>query len=97
VIIVTLSVLAGVIVLPWVGVLVGALTFWSMRDRRVRFLVRYAPAAIVVGAAIYMAIAQVVNRYPTGGSWPAIFAWERIPVWIALFLLLADAVVARGD
>jgi len=91
----TLAIISGLIVVPWVGVLVGALTFWATRDRRVRFVIRYAPAAVVGAIAIYMAIAQAVQHYPTGGNWPALFAWERIPVWIALFLLLADAVVGR--
>jgi arabinofuranan 3-O-arabinosyltransferase len=93
----TLSILAGLIVVPWVGVLVGVLTFWSMRDRRVRCIVRYAPAAIVGAIAISIAIAQAIHHYPTGGSWPAIFAWARIPVWIAIFLLLVDAVVDRTE
>jgi arabinofuranan 3-O-arabinosyltransferase len=89
----TLALVAGVIVLPWVGILVGALTWWSMHNRRIRLFVRYAPAVFVAGSAACIAIAQAVNHYRAGGTWPAIFAWERIPVWIALFLLLADAVI----
>jgi hypothetical protein len=91
----SLALVAGVVVLPWVGVLVGAVAYGAMRDRRVRLLMRYAPAAIVVGGAIYIAIAQAVEHYSAGGTWPAIFDWERIPIWVALFLLLADAVIGR--
>ncbi len=90
-----LAVIAGVVVAPWVGILVGALAYWSLRDRRVRVAVRYAPAAIVAVIACYMAIAQILEKYPTGNAWPALFAWARIPVWIALFLLLTDAVISR--
>jgi arabinofuranan 3-O-arabinosyltransferase len=94
-VIATLALSAGILVRPWVGVLIGALAFWSIRDRRVRLLIRYAPAAIVGGIAVCMAIAQAIHHYPSGGSWPALFAWERIPIWIALFLLLADALIER--
>ncbi|HEY5011800.1 MAG TPA: hypothetical protein VIK61_03730, partial [Acidimicrobiia bacterium] len=90
----TLAFVAAVVVRPWVGVLVGALAYLSTRDRRVRLLVRYAPAAIVAGIAAYMAGAQALHHYPTGTHWPALFAWARIPIWIALFLLLTDALVA---
>jgi arabinofuranan 3-O-arabinosyltransferase len=89
----TLAVTAGVLVRPWVGILVGALAFWALHDRRVRLLVRYAPAAVVVAIAVSMAGAQTLEHYPTGTHWPWIFAWARIPIWIALFLLLADAVI----
>jgi hypothetical protein len=90
-----LTVAAGVLVRPWVGLLVGALAFWSVRDRRVRVAVRYAPAAIVGAIAVYMAAAQAIEHYVTGTHWPAIFKVARIPMWIALFLLLADALVER--
>jgi hypothetical protein len=92
-VVVTLALAAGVLVRPWAGILVGGLAFWSLRERRVRLLVRYAPAAIMIGVAIYMAGAQAVHHYTTGTGWPAAFAPARIPTWIALFLLLTDTVI----
>ena len=50
---------------------------------------------MVAGIAAYMAGEQALHHYVTGTHWPSIFAWARIPIWIALFLLLADALVAR--
>jgi hypothetical protein len=88
-----LTLAAGVLVRPWVGLLIGALALWSLRDRRVRLAVRYAPAAIIAVLAVYVAVAQAVEHYPTGTHWPALFAFARIPTWIALLLLLTDAVV----
>jgi arabinofuranan 3-O-arabinosyltransferase len=91
--VVVLAVLAGVVVHPWVGLLVGALTYASIRDRRARLVVRYAPVAIVAFIALYMAGAQAIEHYATGTHWPSIFSWARVPMWIALFLLLVDATV----
>ena len=44
-------------------------------------------------ATVAAMLAQAFEHYSTGTPWPAIFAWARFPVWIALFLLLADAVI----
>jgi hypothetical protein len=97
---VALGLVAGVVVRPWVGVLIAAVTYLSIRDRRVRLAARYAPVALAAGIAVYMAGAQAIKHYATGTHWPAIFSWARVPTWIALFLLLIDAVVEwmwRGD
>ena len=91
--VVALAVLSGAVVRPWVGVLIGGLTYLSIRDRRARFVVRYAPAAIAVAIALYMAAAQAITSYASGTHWPSIFSWARVPTWIALFLLLVDATV----
>jgi hypothetical protein len=43
---------------------------------------------------LYVTIEQRVNRYPAGFSWPTRFSAASIPVWIAVMLLAADALIS---
>jgi arabinofuranan 3-O-arabinosyltransferase len=85
--------LAAAVVRPWAGLLVGFVTYLAARNDRWRLGLRFAPAVILVCVGVGVAAAQVVRRYPLRFEWPTFFDWARYPVWIAVTLLLAEAVL----
>jgi hypothetical protein len=86
--------LAAVFVRPWAGLLVAAVVFLAVRRPRWRLALRLLPAGVVIAVAFGIAAAQEIRRYPRRFEWPTFFEWARNPVWIAIMLLAADALVA---
>ena len=84
---------AALVVAPWVGVLIGALTaliVWRPTWRRVVLL---GPAALLGLCGLYVAVEQYRYRYPPVFEWPTVFPHARTLAWIAVVLLVGDAVV----
>lgn len=87
------TVASALLVRPWVGLVVGALTLMAIHRSRWRLLLRLGPAAIVAAIAVYMAAGQYLRHYPARFDWPSFYAAARIPAWIAVMLLAADALI----
>ena len=88
------TVTAALLVNVWIAPLVGALTLVAVLRPRWHRAVRFAPAVIVGAIAIYVTAAQIVHHYAAVMPWPTYFDPARIPLWIALLLLGADALIA---
>ena len=87
------GVIGALVVRPWVGLVVGFVTFVAARRPLVRTVMRFAPFVIVAGIAVYVPLAQYIRRYPPHFDWPTYFSAATIPAWIAVLLLLADAML----
>ncbi len=87
------ALVTAVLVRPWVGVLVGALTLLAIRRPRWRLLLRVGPALIVAGITVYMTLGQYLERKPARFDWPTFYTSARTPAWIAVMLLAADALI----
>ena len=87
------AVVSALLVRPWVGLLVGALTLLAIRRPRWRLLLKLGPAVIVAGVALYMAAGQYLDSYPARFDWPTFYSAARTPAWIAVVLLGADAAI----
>lgn len=87
------AVVSGLVVVPWVGLLVGGLTWLALARPRWRLALRFGPAAILTFVTLYMAIAQFFRHYPARFDWASFYEGLRIPTWIAVLLLGADALI----
>ncbi|HET9729448.1 MAG TPA: alpha-(1-_3)-arabinofuranosyltransferase family protein [Acidimicrobiia bacterium] len=87
------TVLSAVVVTPWVGVLVGAATYATLRWPRLRAPIMVVPAALLAGCALYIVVQQQRYHYPSVFEWPTLFPRARTPAWIAIMLVSADIVV----
>jgi hypothetical protein len=88
------TLLAGLLVKPWIGPVVGALVYLAIRYPRWRAVLRVAPAMLIGGVAIWVTWTQVANNYPAVFQWPSYFDDGRIPAWIAVVLVACDALIA---
>ena len=75
----------------WVGPVVGALVLLAVLYPRFRLVLRLLPAALIAGSAIYVVWVQILHNYASVFEWPSYFHAVRIPVWVALVLVAADA------
>jgi hypothetical protein len=83
--------LAGVMVAPWVGVLIGAATIaLTARTRRFALLL---PAALLAACGIYIVAEQALHRFPPVFEWPTLFPYVRTGAWIAVAILAADGII----
>jgi hypothetical protein len=87
------GVLGALVVAPWVGVLVAAVTFAVIARPRLRPWVMLAPAALLAVCALYIVVEQHRYGYPSVFEWPTVFPHARTLAWLAVVLLAADAVV----
>jgi len=87
------GVIAGLVVAPWVGVLVAAITFAVITRPRLRPWVMLGPGALLALCALYIVVEQHRYGYPSVFEWPTVFPHARTLAWIAVVLLAADAVV----
>ena len=85
------TLVGAVTVRPWVGLGVGALTLLAVRAPRWRLVLRLVPAALMVGVAFYVSVTQFFVRYPPRFEWVTFYDEVRVPTWIAVLLVAADA------
>ena len=85
---------AALLIRPWVGLLVAGVVLLAILSPRWRLVLRFAPAAIVIGVAAYITVGQRIHRYTASFSWPTHYSETSIPVWIAVVLLAADTVIS---
>lgn len=77
------------------AVVLGAAAAVALRLPRSRPLLTVAAPAIVVITICWMVVRQLVDNLPPGFDWPTYFEGAQAPTWIAVLLLLLDAVVER--
>ncbi len=85
---------AALFVAPLAGVLVGAVVLFELLVDRSRVVVVAATLGLLVITAGYVAVHQHRNAFVPDINWPAHMGVANSLVWIAVFLLAADGVVA---
>jgi hypothetical protein len=85
---------AALFVAPWAGVLVGAVVLLELLVDRSRILVVAATLGLLVATTGYVALHQHRNVFVPDINWPAHMGLANSLVWISVFLLTADGVVA---
>jgi hypothetical protein len=84
---------AGLIVNPLVGLIAGAATLGVLLRPRLRWLLTVgAPAALAVAGG-YVFIQQWRHLYPSVFTWPTFFDAVHVVGWMAVILLSVDALV----
>ncbi|HEY6317829.1 MAG TPA: alpha-(1-_3)-arabinofuranosyltransferase family protein [Acidimicrobiia bacterium] len=87
------TLVAGLIVNPLVGILAGALTVGVLLRPRLRWTLTVgAPAALAVAGG-YVFIQQWRHMYPSIFTWPTFFDSVHVIGWLAVILLSVDALV----
>jgi arabinofuranan 3-O-arabinosyltransferase len=86
------ALVAGVMVTPWVGILVGGAAFALTAPWR-RFVL-VMPAVLLAFCGLYMVWQQAAHRFPSVFEWPTLFPLASTPAWIAIAILAADLVIA---
>ncbi|HEV7523930.1 MAG TPA: hypothetical protein VGP92_03145, partial [Acidimicrobiia bacterium] len=89
----TTGLVGALVVAPWVGVLTAAVTLVVVLRPKLRAIVMTAPAALLALCGLYVVVQQYRYRYPSVLEWPTLFPHARTLAWIAVVLLMADAVV----
>jgi hypothetical protein len=84
---------AGLIVHPWVGVLVAILVLLALRFPPFRAVLALAPPVLLGLAAIYIAAKQERYQLPPVFEWPTLFPRAETPAWLAIVFVAADAFV----
>jgi arabinofuranan 3-O-arabinosyltransferase len=85
--------IAGLFVAPLAGLLIAAVILLEMRVPRSRIAVLGGAVGLLIATLVYVAAYQSVNHFVSDISWPAHFGVANSLVWVALFLLAADALV----
>jgi hypothetical protein len=88
-----ITVLSGLLVEPWVGVLAGGAALVVLLVARFRWLLTIgAPVALAV-TGLYVLVQQSRYNYPPGLNWPSRFDSVHVVGLLAIVLLLADVVI----
>jgi arabinofuranan 3-O-arabinosyltransferase len=88
-----IALVAGILVSPWAGLLVGALVLGALVRPRLRVLLTLgAPLALGL-AALYIVTKNYVNKYPPLFEWPTFFDSVHVLGWLAIVFVAADALV----
>jgi hypothetical protein len=85
--------IAGLTVSPWAGILVAVVTLIAVHRPRARVLLMLLPAALLFVAGVYLTSQQFRYHFPSVFEWPTLFPHARTPAWIAVMLLVGDAIV----
>jgi arabinofuranan 3-O-arabinosyltransferase len=80
---------------PLGAVVLGAAAAVALRLPRSRPVLTVGAPAIVVATIGWMVVRQLVDNLPPGFDWPTYFEGAQTPTWIAVLLLLLDAVAER--
>jgi len=79
-----------------VGLIVGAVAAWGLRDATARRWIALSPPAALLAAGAYVIAWQVRFDIPPGFDWPTHFDRAHPLGWLAVLLLLADLLVRRS-
>jgi hypothetical protein len=88
--------IAAIAVAPWVGVLIAALMLLAVHRPRARTLVMVIPGALLLLVGLYLTVQQFRYNFPSVFEWPTLFPHARTPAWIAVMLLVGDAIIEIG-
>lgn len=93
-VVVAAGALAALLIEPWLGPPVAALVYLAIRRPAWRVALRLTPALLVGSTAVWLTVKQILQAYPAVFQWPSYFSAARIPIWVAVVLASADALVA---
>ena len=85
---------AALFVAPSAGALVGAVVLLELLVDRSRIVVVAGTVGLLVATAGYVALHQHRNAFVPDINWPAHMGLANSLVWVAVFLLAADGLVA---
>jgi arabinofuranan 3-O-arabinosyltransferase len=88
------AIVAGALVDPLLGLVVGAVTFAAARHRVAHAALRWFPPVVMAAIALGITAEQFFENYPPRFDWPAFFSWARVPAWLVVVLLGVSAVLA---
>jgi arabinofuranan 3-O-arabinosyltransferase len=80
---------------PLGAVVLGAAAAITLRLPRSRPLLTFGGPLLVIATIGWMGARQLLTNLPPGFDWPTYFEGAQSPAWIAVLLLLLDAVVER--
>ncbi len=80
---------------PLGALVLAAAAAITLRFPRSRPLLTVGGPVLLVGTILWMAARQLNSSLPPGFDWPTYFEGAQDPAWIAVLLLLLDAVVER--
>jgi hypothetical protein len=84
---------AGLLVTPWIGLVVGGATLAALWRPPLRWLLSVGAPAALAAAGGYVVIQQARHHYPPVFEWPTFFDAVHVVALLAVVLLAADAVV----
>ena len=82
----------AIVGLPW-GLVTGSVALAAARSGRARGSLRLLPAVIVAFVGVYVSWGQFRHSYPPAFDWPLFFDRVRNLSWLAVVLLVVDALV----
>jgi hypothetical protein len=94
VIAVVVGLAAALFAAPAAGVLVGAVVLLELLVDRSRIVVVVGTLGLLLLTAAYVTLHQVRNSFVADINWPAHMGLANSLVWVAIFLLATDGVVA---
>ena len=80
---------------PVAAVALAAVAALALRVPRARPLLVLGGPLLFVGSALVLLVRQAVSSLPTGFDWPTYYDVLQGPAWVAVLLLVLDAVVDR--
>ncbi len=88
---------AVVFVRPWIGLVVAAATLLAAARPTLRPPYRWAPVVLLGGVAAAMTLVQIARPVARSTEFAQHFSALAAPTWIAVFLLLGEAVLAARE
>ncbi|HZJ26398.1 MAG TPA: hypothetical protein VFF40_05215, partial [Acidimicrobiia bacterium] len=92
------AVVAGLLLQPWAGLVVGPAALVAVRVRRARPALALFPAVAVAACGLYIAVQQHRHRFAPKFEWPTFFGRVNQLAWLAVLVLAVGAaaeIVAR--
>lgn len=87
------AVMAGALVRPWAGLLVGAVVAVVLVRPKLRWALALFPAYALMLCGVFVMAKQVHGNWPPVFEWPTRFWQVRTLGWLAIVFLAADALV----
>jgi arabinofuranan 3-O-arabinosyltransferase len=91
----TVAVISGLLVEPWVGLLAGGAALAVLLVPRTRWLLAIGAPAALAATGLYVFVQQGRHSYPAGLDWPARFDAVHVVGLLAVVLLVTDVIVER--
>lgn len=85
---------AGAVIAPWVGIVVGIASWFASNAKRSRSIIRFAPPVLLICVALGIPIIQRVKRFPPFFDWVTHFQWASWAVWLAISALVLDVLIS---
>ena len=87
--------IGGAVIGPMYGVILAALALLVLQVPRARPILTVGAPLLFAGCVGALMAIQIFRNYPSGFEWPSYFDVVQQPAWLAVSMLLLDAVVDR--